>query len=704
MKRIAFVFAIVTALFAFNACERQEVEELKSFDHLTFTSAKPEVEDAFDTKTGWNGTAVQWLKGDKIRIGFTLDDVWQSSGKLKEDGITYDNIPRFYVSDELDDDATNASFSVPFGPNYFQESIKELKGDIVFYGIYPSGACDAGQSNAPNVHITIPDEQRPSANSFDSSADILVGCSETLPEITEDPILMNWNRVVALADITLKELNVVEGESLLRVTLTAQEGANLVGDYTLNLLDGSVSGNGGNEISLNVSGLSIGSDNTLKVWAGFLPETVTYLKVVLTTDAATYTKTIDKVNGKNLSLSFVKNKRNILGIKMGDAIREGKVVDEFALRETSNVELVAETDGNASEATVNGNDAIKVGSSSKGGYMSVIVPAGSTKLHLHAAAWNGVTGLSLNITGATTNPSSLALNADAGISGNSPYALSGSVDDFYYTIDLSEINEETVIKFTSSTSKRFVVWGVNVEPEPKVTTWALDGIEVTTAPTKTEYVVGECFDPTGMIVSASYVDAEDESNTKSEELSIDEISFSPSLETELALTDSKITLSYGGKSAEVTITVSEPSETNGFTWNVSGITTGYSFIVENGALKESSYYQDKNSTTGLDLLYKKSDDSALFIETPTSIRLKVTVGGGSAKDPLEKSVYAYLVDNNGNNINSTMSIITSKVENKTGKEYTINMPLVETAFGVRISHAKESGYNVRIYKVELSIN
>ena len=568
MKRIASFLAVAAAVIAFNACERQEVEELKTIDHLTFTSAKPEVEDAVDTKTGWNGSSVQWLAGDKIRVGFTLDGEWQSSGK---DG---DTTPRFYATSPLESDASNASFSLPFGGSSFQESIKDLEGDIVFYGIYPSGACSAGQADAPSIVINIPAEQKPSASSFDASADILVGCSETLSEITADPVLMSWNRVVALADITLKGLNIPEGENLLRLTLTAQEGANLVGDYTVNVTDGSVSGNGENEISLNVSSLEISSDNTLEVWAGFLPETVTSLKVVLTTDVATYTKEIS-----NISLAFKKNKRNILGIKMGDAVREGKEVNKFALLETSNVTL-NKGENAYDDLTVDGEFAIKVGTSSKGGSMSVIVPKGSTKLHVHAAAWNGVTGLSLNISGATTNPASIDLNPDSGVAGIGPFELEGSVDDYYYAIELSGIDAETEITFTSSSAKRFVVWGVNVEPEPKEITWELTGVEITADPSKLEYTVGQTFNPAGMILTAFYVDADDDTNTKTAVLSYDEVTFEPSLTTPLTLDDDEVTVIYGDYTFVFVITVSEASSTSitdELTYTLVGVTgTSYS--------------------------------------------------------------------------------------------------------------------------------
>lgn len=140
-----------------------------------------------------------------------------------------------------------------------------------------------------------------------------------------------------------------------------------------------------------------------------------------------------------------------------------------------------------------------------------------------------------------------------------------------------------------------------------------------------------------------------------------------------------------------------------FSWTQSATTSGYSFTMENGASK-SGYIQDKNSTTGLDLLLKKSDSSALFTTQPTSISITVKVGGGSTKDPLTNNVLAYLVDSNGDNIAATETVVTTKVEAQTGTEYTVTMPLVSTAYGLRIHHEKESSYNIRIYSISFTAN
>lgn len=112
--------------------------------------------------------------------------------------------------------------------------------------------------------------------------------------------------------------------------------------------------------------------------------------------------------------------------------------------------------------TVNGKEAIKVGTNSSGGSMTITVPAGATKLRFYAAAWNGVSDLSLNATPANKLlTTSFALTADSGVSGSSTdYTLNGSESSYKFNeIILSNISEQTTITLTSSIAKRFVVWG-----------------------------------------------------------------------------------------------------------------------------------------------------------------------------------------------------------------------------------------------------
>lgn len=120
---------------------------------------------------------------------------------------------------------------------------------------------------------------------------------------------------------------------------------------------------------------------------------------------------------------------------------------------------------NGSACTVNNVDGIKCGTSSKGGDMTITVGAGATKLTFYAAAWKGVTGLSLNLAadGVTFSQASVSLTADDGISNNSPFTLVGSAEAFKFEVNLTGVSAETTIAVTSSAAKRFVVWGATYE-------------------------------------------------------------------------------------------------------------------------------------------------------------------------------------------------------------------------------------------------
>ena len=87
----------------------------------------------------------------------------------------------------------------------------------------------------------------------------------------------------------------------------------------------------------------------------------------------------------------------------------------------------------------------------------------------------------------------------------------------------------------------------------------LVSITVTTPPTKTEYKTGDLFDPTGMVVTATY----DDNSTKI----ITDYTYSPS--GELAETDTEITISYTKgevtKTAEQAITVTKSLDVITFT-------------------------------------------------------------------------------------------------------------------------------------------
>ncbi|MBP5770807.1 MAG: chitobiase/beta-hexosaminidase C-terminal domain-containing protein [Bacteroidaceae bacterium] len=137
---------------------------------------------------------------------------------------------------------------------------------------------------------------------------------------------------------------------------------------------------------------------------------------------------------------------------------------------TGNVTLSTTGGSNASACVVaiggTNYDGIKAGTSSKTGAVMVTVPSGTKYLHLHAAAWNNTT-VSLSVT-PDGYSESIALTANSGIAGNSPFTISddANVSDFYKVITFSSaLTADTDLTFTAVGGKRFVIWGVSAEEE-----------------------------------------------------------------------------------------------------------------------------------------------------------------------------------------------------------------------------------------------
>ena len=87
------------------------------------------------------------------------------------------------------------------------------------------------------------------------------------------------------------------------------------------------------------------------------------------------------------------------------------------------------------------------------------------------------------------------------------------------------------------------------------TQWTLDRIAVTTAPTKTEYIIGETFNPSGMVVTAYYIDENDSAHTKEIALDNEDLSFNPN--GALTADVTQVMITYEGKTTTQSISVVE---------------------------------------------------------------------------------------------------------------------------------------------------
>ena len=142
-------------------------------------------------------------------------------------------------------------------------------------------------------------------------------------------------------------------------------------------------------------------------------------------------------------------------------------VIDYATTYTSNLTLSSTGGQNAQNVTVviDGNNypAVKAATGSTVGKVKVTVPAGATRLHIHAAAWKGEVS-DISISGPTVDPNSISLSVNSGIHDSSPFTLEGDASSYYFDLDIHwNSSNPRDIYFTGVKGKRFVIWGVNYE-------------------------------------------------------------------------------------------------------------------------------------------------------------------------------------------------------------------------------------------------
>ena len=129
-------------------------------------------------------------------------------------------------------------------------------------------------------------------------------------------------------------------------------------------------------------------------------------------------------------------------------------------------------DNDETAYTVNGDLAIKVGTSAKLGKAKIKVPANAKRLYVMAAAWankpcnitvTAPTGVTLS-SDSINDQGKVHLYADGGLTGNGPAyeTQKGDLSLYQYEFNLSGLTGETVIEFASTTrsNARFLLWNI----------------------------------------------------------------------------------------------------------------------------------------------------------------------------------------------------------------------------------------------------
>ena len=344
------IFATVVALGLVACNKEQVIDNPVNQDEvvmLTFTSQKPALNS--ETKTQWDGSqSIIWSSKDKIRVGYTKDGYWM--------GKTEAGSPKFYASGEVSigSDAHIGTFIVPVGGDNFTDP--GVDADYVFYGVYPqtSGEGTNFVTSGGIATLTLPATQTPGVNTFDKSADIMIGNTATISSagIPTDPIEISWNRLVGLADITFTSFAFDGVEEISEITLTSS--GKIAGTFTADLVNGDITSveDAVNSIVLKGDNLTV-DGSSVEAWCGVLPGSFTSINVVVKTNKATYTKNITGISGK----AFQKNARNKLTIKMSGADRQIVAPDDYTLYSGALTEgdYIIYYDGNIMHAEISGD-------------------------------------------------------------------------------------------------------------------------------------------------------------------------------------------------------------------------------------------------------------------------------------------------------------------------------------------------------------
>lgn len=461
MKKLFYaVLASASAVLSVVSCQKNEiVSEFNSTDGLVFSSEKPDLID--ETKTAWTGETIKWSKDDAIRVAYTCDDVWQNAnGTATKNEADGSKTAKTYQSTSLSADAETAKFSVP---GDFKGT---AAGTYVFYGAYPASACTDGSNfkYAPSLTVTIPESQTPAANSFDSAADFMLGKSvSTYEGIPTEEVSMNWDRMVAHAQLTFKTLNgFTEGETISKVELTADSEADMVGKHYINLDKKNVTKSGStvaNALTINGTNLSVDENGTFVAWASFLPCTVKSLKVVVTTDKATYTREI-----ASRELVFKKNAKNVLAVNMSSANREEFGVASLPFEETFD----KITTGNSSSTSGSSTKVTDAQMANFSNYANTYQAGGAVRIGKSGLLETKNLDLSKNfyvvVTAKGWNSSEVNLTVSAGEQSETVRLetyTGGNYKD--YTIYFNAVSSSSTVKFTTNNSTRCFIDNIRIE-------------------------------------------------------------------------------------------------------------------------------------------------------------------------------------------------------------------------------------------------
>lgn len=272
MKRTIFA---LSALALLASCNQEPIETPIKQEQTTTIAV--EVTPEQQTRTYTEGNKIYWnATGEQLNIIYFSD---MSSSRRQS--------------------ATHANYTLENNVATFTADLSTTDGATTYTlgAFYPY----AYKYTTSPISLTIPQEQTPSATSYDPAADILVSKEPVVTNGLPDKIQFQFARMVAFAKMTIKGIGV--GEKIEKVVFkssTKPAGAVEFKVHEAGTLDNAKWYNNYEEITLNMGGrVATGEDD---VWFVTVPTDLsgTEFTVDVTTDKNNYTKTVD-LTGKTLN-------------------------------------------------------------------------------------------------------------------------------------------------------------------------------------------------------------------------------------------------------------------------------------------------------------------------------------------------------------------------------------------------------------------
>ncbi len=285
-----------------------------------------------------------WEADDKIAV-FEVTDAISITGSTET--ILNDGLASFRFS--FEENTTASSFD--------------------YYAVYPyanvidKNSDDYKKASMDKIKVNTPATQNPTATSFDGAADLLL--SRPVTDLTAQPseaMSMAFTRVVALAKMTLKNLNTTE--PIINVTFTAPEGKVLAGrsyfDLTTSQVYTDAEGDGygyysaTNTITLNYTGLESVAAGT-PIYFTTLPTELAAgdtFTVAVSTENKKFTKEVTIPENRNIA--FIAGDMASFGVNMSGAAEETveDITGEYIIAGSNGAIMGSEFTGNGTVTDV----------------------------------------------------------------------------------------------------------------------------------------------------------------------------------------------------------------------------------------------------------------------------------------------------------------------------------------------------------------